>query len=722
MSFESLELEVEYRTKKADVVKEFYIPVLEEAISYKRAVGFFRSSALIDLSVGIVSLVNRGGTIQLIASPRLTEEDIADMEAGYRKKEQIIEEALLREVKEPVTEQEEKRMGLLGYLIANGIMEIKIAFIKSERTTALFHEKLGLLEDGEGNKIAFSGSMNETGTAFSHNYEAIDVFCNWKSYESKKRIEYKQKAFDELWNDAIDGMEVLDFPKVVRERFEVYNTGTYDKKLDETEKQMLQSIKKVPKIPEYVQLYDYQKEAIKNWEANGFRGIYDMATGTGKTYTGLASAVTLYQKKKGKVAILIVCPYLHLVDQWVEDLHAFQIEAIVGHSDNRQYKRQLKDAIFDFNLGVRETFCFICTNATFQMKSTQNTLEQLNGEILLMVDEAHNFGATSLRVCLKEQYTYRLALSATLDRHGDEEGTKALYDYFGEKCIEYTLKMAIDNGFLTKYEYYPIVTNLTEEEYEKYRDLSYELGKCQIIDKSGKRKLTEKGKKIAIKRSRVVAAAINKCHKLVEIMEDYRDKKHMLVYCGAANLYREEESAEEDIRQINYVTELLGTELGMRVARFTSEEDLQTRATLKAEFQEGENLQALIAIRCLDEGVNIPNIETAFILASSTNPKEYIQRRGRVLRKSKGKEMAVIYDFITLPRPLEEAYGMPQEELEKEMSLVYREYVRMKEFSSLAENPVDTDRVMEEIEEIYPLYKRKYREDDLDEGNTGNTN
>lgn len=714
MGFEVLNLEVEYRTQLDNVVEEFYIPVLKEAVFYQRAVGFFKSSALIQLSVGIVSLVNRGGKIQLIASPKLTGEDITKMQEGYQRKMEVVENALLREMTEPVTEREKERLGLLGYLIANDILEIKIAFMSNAATTAMFHEKLGLLEDAYGNSIAFSGSMNETENAFCENYEAIDVFCDWKSEESKKRIEMKRRAFEDLWNNSVSGMEVIEFPKVVKERFEVYNFGSYDKELDEKEQKILRKIKREPCIPNYIKLHDYQKEAIENWRKNQFRGIYDMATGTGKTYTGLASVVTLYQEKKGRLGIVIVCPYLHLVEQWLEDLKIFQISAIVGYSNNKNYRKQLKDAIFDFQLGVKETFCFICTNKTFQMKATQDLLNMVGEELLLVVDEAHNFGAQSLRACLDDKFTYRLALSATLERHGDEEGTKVLYDYFGEKCVEYSLKQAIENGFLTPYEYYPVLTCLSSEEFMEYRELSYQISKCMMIDKKGKGKLSEKGKKIAIKRARLVAAAVDKCNKLLEVMESYRNKKHMLVYCGAANLFSDLEE-EQGERQIEYVTKLLGEELGMRVARFTSEEDLQTRAVLKAEFQEGDNLQALIAIRCLDEGVNIPNIETAFILASSTNPKEYIQRRGRVLRKSKGKEKAVIYDFITLPRTLEDACGMPQEELEKEMSLVYREYVRMKEFADLAENITDTERVLEEIEEVYPLYKMKYMEEQEDE-------
>lgn len=190
----------------------------------------------------------------------------------------------------------------------------------------------------------------------------------------------------------------------------------------------------------------------------------------------------------------------------------------------------------------------------------------------------------------------------------------------------------------------------------------------------------------------------------------------MLVYCGATTMhdvdYKEGQAHAEDIRQIDLVADMLGNEFGMRISKFTSEEDASERERIKADFDEGEHLQAVVAIRCLDEGVNIPSIKTAFIMASSTNPKEYVQRRGRVLRLFKGKNYAVIYDFITLPFALDCIDQFDTDTLESGKSLALREIVRMKDFASIAENPFDSDDLISEIQSAYGIEPEK---DDLED-------
>ncbi|MFR3389855.1 MAG: helicase-related protein [[Clostridium] scindens] len=302
-------------------------------------------------------------------------------------------------------------------------------------------------------------------------------------------------------------------------------------------------------------------------------------------------------------------------------------------------------------------FCFICTNATFANPYVQEQISKIKSPVLLVVDEAHNFGARSYAKLLDERFTYRLALSATLERHRDEEGTELLYNFFGKKCIEYSLERAIAEDKLTRYMYYPILVYLNDEELPAYEQLSYEMSKCLIKDKNGRYKLNKHGEILALKRARIIAGAQEKLQALKEAIEPYAKDNNMLIYCGSTNVIDERDDKldvdESEIRQIEAVTNILGNELGMEVAKFTSQENIETRAMIKEQFQRGDRLQAIVAIKCLDEGVNIPGIRTAFILASTTNPKEYIQRRGRVLRKAKNKDIAEIYDFVTLPRPLD---------------------------------------------------------------------
>ena len=257
---------------------------------------------------------------------------------------------------------------------------------------------------------------------------------------------------------------------------------------------------------------------------------------------------------------------------------------------------------------------------------------------MLVVDEAHNFGATRLSSMLPETFNYRLALSATLERHKDEEGTKKLKSYFGEKCIVYPLERAIREHKLTPYKYYPVLVNLTDRELDKYRYLSQEIGKCIIKGKNGKTKLSKKGEKLALERARLVAAAEAKIEKLHEVIQPYVNQSHLLIYCGAASLLSDDDEVsqiyEEEIRQIDAVTQMLGNELNMKVSQFTSKEDIEEREILKREFERGERLQALIAIKCLDEGVNMPKIKVAFI-RKYNNPD--IFNDGRVLRLADGK-------------------------------------------------------------------------------------
>ncbi|MCI8487020.1 MAG: DEAD/DEAH box helicase family protein [Clostridia bacterium] len=713
MSLLDVNLRKEYRSPRDDIVNDFYIPLLKEAVLYKRSVGFFSSSSLLEISYGLTRLINNNGKIQLIASPNLSEEDIEAINKGYEIRESVIERALLQYITEPQNYFEEERLNLLATLIAEEKLDIKIAFSLKNDKLGLYHEKLGLIYDNENNTIAFSGSMNETENAFVNNYEIVDVFTSW---EDNDRVIIKEKAFDKLWNNEDSSALICEFPKVAKEKLLSYKKENVDWNIDEKEfankiKESIQSekIKKLksvtnsPEIPAGVSLHDYQKNAISNWKNNNYCGIFDMATGTGKTFTGLGAITQLYNDLKGKLAVIIVCPYQHLVDQWVEDILNFNINPIIGHSssEQRDFKQRFKMAIMDYNLGVRNFFCFVCTNGTFVTDYIQSQINNIRGKVLLVVDEAHNFGATNLKQTLIPKFNYRLALSATLERHGDEEGTQALLDYFGKKCIEFSLDEAIKNKFLTPYEYHPIIVYLNEEELEEYHQLSKEISRC-IIKKNGKTKLSERGNIIAQERARLVAGASNKTLALAKAIKPYQKDNHILVYCGATTIDEQDKNGD-DMRQIDIITELLGKKMNMNVAQFTSREDSITRDMLKKKFSDGDYLQVLVAIKCLDEGVNIPEIKTAFILASTTNPKEYIQRRGRVLRKYPGKEFAIIYDFITLPRPLEETIHLTYEEIRCEKTMVKNEINRMIEFKRLALNKMESDILIDEITNTYHL-------------------
>lgn len=716
MNFKDIDLEDEYKTPRDNITKDFYIPLLEKAKLYQRSVGFFSSSSLIDLSYGITSLVKNNGKIQFIVSPVLSEEDIKAINDGYANREDLETKILLDSFEEPKNYFEEERLNLLATLIAEGILDIKIAYsLNKDGKIGLFHPKLGLFYDDEENCVAFSGSMNETKSAFNDNYESFDVFTSW---DDPIRVNNKKKDFNSLWENSDSNALVYNFPDAPKNKLLSYKKSSVNWNIDD-EEEIENQLNKVdydenditnePRLPYSVQknggLREYQKQAIKNWKENGFVGIYDMATGTGKTFTALGSIVEIYNSLKSKLAVVICCPQIHLVDQWVEDILAFNIKPVICHSKAPyDYKKKLKSEILDFNLGVENFICMVCCNATYKNDFIQEQIRNIDGDVLLVVDEAHNFGSPDLMQTLDDKFKYKLALSATFERYGDEYGTSFLTNYFQKKCITFTLEEAIPE-FLTKYKYYPILITLEEDELEEYHRLSREISKNLKYDKKGRVVgLNKMGELLAGQRARLIAGAHGKISKLTSLMKKYQNDKHILVYCGATRVNEQDEDGN-DLKQIQAITDVIGNQLNMDAAKFTSEENSKERAIIKEKFAYGKELQVLVAIKCLDEGVNIPAIKTAFILASTQNPKEYIQRRGRVLRKFPGKEFAEIYDFVTIPRKLEEAYCLTNEEIKSEKSLVKNELKRIIEFKSISMNPKDSDELIEKITESYRLYE-----------------
>lgn len=721
MGFRELYIEDYYFSTHVDITREFYIPLLKESVKYQRAVGFFSSSALYEISDGLFSLAKRKGKIQLIASPRLSKEDVEAINQGIALRQDVITKRISEAILPPETKEQQDRLNFLIHLIATGILDIRIA-VMQQQGIGIYHEKLGFFYDPQGNVVAFSGSMNESETAMVKNGEATDVFCSWKGEADKRRIQRKQEHFENMWENQEQGMWIMDFPQAAKKKlFQYQTTDTVSQELSITYGIYQQGKRErkinVPVLPQGIHIREYQSQAIKQWEQCNFRGIFDMATGTGKTYTGIAAICHLYEKLQGRLAVVIVCPFQHLVEQWVEDLQVFGITPIVayGIEKYKTYPQRLRKAVFSYNLKSENFFCLITTIDTFAGEKIQRHLKEVKDNLLLVADEAHNLGARTYQSLLTDNYPYRLALSATFERHQDEEGTQILYDFFGSKCIEYTLEQAIAQGMLTRYYYYPVLVYLTLEELEQYEQISVQIAKNVKTDKKGKLTLNEKGKQLAIKRARICAGAVNKLSRMEELIEPLKEENHMLIYCGATRVVEEEliDEGAEDIRQIDAITRILGLKLHMKVAQFTSRENAKERKLLKEEFAKGEELQALVAIKCLDEGVNIPAIQRAFILASTTNPKEYIQRRGRVLRLAEGKEFAYIYDFVTLPRELEQVPYYSKEQLKYEKVLVKKELKRVEEFRRLSENSYDSLKLIHRIKDAYELYDEEAEEEEV---------
>jgi len=436
-------------------------------------------------------------------------------------------------------------------------------------------------------------------------------------------------------------------------------------------------------MPATLQLRQYQRVAVANWFANNGRGTLKMATGSGKTITALAIATELYQKISLQV-LLIICPYCHLVNQWGRESEKFGLKPILAFEEACTWQSQVAAGLYEVRSGdslrdscaSRAFLTIITTNATLMSDSLQSQLRYFPEKTLIIGDEVHNLGAPRLGQSLPRNIGLRLALSATPERHYDEQGTEAILDYFGPVLQpELTLADAIRQKALVHYLYYPILVELTETESRKYSYLTKKIGWALWGDENLENNdaLTP----LLMQRARLIGAAANKLTALRELMINRLDTAHTLFYCGDGSI--EGSTRKKNNRQLTETTKLLGSELGYRVNTYTAATPLAERERLRQQFESGE-LQGLVAIRCLDEGVDIPAIRNAVILASSSNPRQFIQRRGRILRPHPGKERATLFDMIVLPPDL------GKETIEVERNLLRKELKRFLEFADLADN------------------------------------
>jgi DNA phosphorothioation system restriction enzyme len=440
---------------------------------------------------------------------------------------------------------------------------------------------------------------------------------------------------------------------------------------------------------------EYQQDAVKAWLSNRGRGILNMATGTGKTVTSLLAASELAELQDGRLALIVAAPYQHLVDQWVEDLQDFGVEPVRAYRSRQRWTDDVTAMITEFETRARDTVPIVTTHRTFASDHFQDIVDRLTGgRTLLTVDEVHHMGAPHLRESLTSEIHARLGLSATPERWYDEEGTAALTEYFTNGVVyEYGLKEAIDNGYLCEYYYVPHVVHLTDEEIEDYVALSRAIGKLagQTAGDIGdaEQQDDERLKRLLFKRARLIGTAENKLDTLRTLLErpGLEELQHTLIYCGDGQVGGE---GEETKRQLRAVTELLGNELGVKTHQFTYEEDQETRERLLTDF-EGGSIDALVAIRCLDEGVDVPATRTAFVLASSTNPRQFIQRRGRILRTHPGKDHAVIHDFVVAPPQAVRDGADDDATFNLERSLIRKELERVSTFAEHAKNHPDAD-------------------------------
>ncbi len=453
-----------------------------------------------------------------------------------------------------------------------------------------------------------------------------------------------------------------------------------------------------PRMPISLQLRPYQRQAVNNWFANNGRGTLKMATGSGKTITALSVVCELY-KQIDLQMLLVVCPYRHLVTQWARECEKFNLQPILAFENLRTWQNQLSTQLYNVRSGSQSFLTVIASNSTLIGDGFQSQLKSFPEKTLIIGDEAHNLGSPKLEESLPRRIGLRLALSATPERYFDEGGTRSLLDYFGPVLQpEFTLKDAITQGALVHYLYHPIPVELTESESLAYAKLTQKIGRALLFrgrENAGLASLedNEDLKPLLMQRARLIGAAENKLKALRELMITRRETTHTLFYCSDGS---QEVGQRSNLHQLKAVAKTLGVELGYKISTYTAQTSLQEREVLRRQFESGE-LQGLVAIRCLDEGVDIPAIQTAVILASSANPRQFIQRRGRVLRPHPGKDRATIFDMIVLPPDLD------RNTLEVERNLLRKELFRFVEFADLADNAGEARMKLFNLQKQYGL-------------------
>lgn len=681
MNYKDMDIKRSYISCGEDGIADaLIVPALKCTNHYYRSVGYFSSGVFDTIIDGIPTFVRNGGDIKMIASPKLNDEDIDAINFGYEEKERIIGNAFSREFLEEVENFNDSRLALLAELIARGVLDIRIAVTK---TLGDYHDKLGILEDFEGNKVAFYGSANSSKNGYRDNYDKIRVVKSWIDGQ-KDSVDDEVEEFDSLWNGTNKFVEVYEYKESARKHLlQVMERRSNSRKQGNTG----------------IKLRDYQEEAIKAWVNNDYHGFYVMATGTGKTWTAIYSAKRLLEEHSATV--VICAPYKHLVKQWAEDVRKAFPDAvlIMVSSENPSWSQKISQAIINKRYNKNVQIIIISTIVSFNLDRFTNVISKDSSDKLLIVDEAHRFTKRSEE--LKNDYKYMLGLSATPYSGRSATSGKELMKYFGGQVFDLPIETALDKKFLVPYYYKPIFVYATDDEEERFRKQSriiasyFRNGKC--ID-------PESLAKTLRNRLRIISMAQAKIDGIGDFVNKIEEKDHVVVYCGDGRLY---DNTGEEIRHIRQVKRVLN-DMDYKASQFTAQENMTERMELVDAFNKGE-ISALAAIRCLDEGINIPSIKSALILSSNDDYREFVQRRGRILRLYDDKESAVIYDVVVLPS--NDMVEWAKIELRR-----YREYAKLS--INYAETMDELDNLLVQYglsEEDVAVYDYEEMEDEIDE-------
>ena len=729
----------------------FFSDCLCNATQFDLMLGFFSSSAINVLADGFASFLYNGGRMRLVVNDILTEEDKKAIANGELDTPiPFFDIDNIESLKNALSERDTHFFDCLSWLIRNNRLEIKI--IAPRDGIGISHTKTGVFSDGVNN-VGFDGSCNFSRTALLNNIESLTVSCDWDGNIETAKINSLKKEFelvfsgkdenvifvpaDKVKTRITDSFKDKDLSKLLEQEYlfiqqDIANNSlpkTVVKALEKARNKVEVAIEKIKKQGETVTPVDfgkprfpyesgpreYQKLALQNWKSNKQKGLFAMATGTGKTITSLNCLLEIYNQKKYYKAIILV-PTITLVEQWELECKKFNFNNIIKVCSKYS---NWKSAVANLrllemtNANKELSYIIISTYASFVRSNVFLELNQFpKNKLLLIADEAHNMGGGLMVNRLPEiKYSRRIGLSATPERQFDDSGNRKLMDFF--RCddhytFEYSMAEAIENGALCRYYYYPHVVRLTENEMDEYVDISKKIAKVIGYQDVESQEIL---KMLLLKRKRIIHKAANKLGVFKQILQqrmaEKNSLKYTLVYVPEGNkpddfeadIFDKTDTIASDPETEHLIDDFTRIVRDMDshiiVRQFTSE-STDRDAMLKG-FADG-SIDVLTSMKCLDEGVDVPRSELAIFCASTGNPRQFIQRRGRVLRTHKDKQFAIIHDLIVIPDDMfdEECYTL-------EKNLVESELCRVRDFASLSENLNDTYNELVDILNHYNL-------------------
>lgn len=723
-----------YKTGTLNEPFEFYFDCLANSNRLDLLLGYFSSSAINVLSTGFASFLYRGGKVRMVINDILSSTDKNIFKKG---EDGDINPSLLNlsdlvHLKTSLDEYNQHFFDCVSWLISRKRIEFTI--VKPLNSQGMSHYKSGLFSDGK-KEIAFSATCNFTATGLLSNLEQVKVYDEIDGSLAKKSIENEREYFDSLFFKKADFVEYLETENIT----EAIGSVSNDKSIDElliTEKDLYSlkvkasqkiNLLKYKQVKEEIDKYliaprfpfdegprDYQKEAYQNWVKNDYHGIFAMATGTGKTITSLNCLLEEYKKNPdGIYQALVLVPTITLVEQWKEEANLFNFKRIITISSKTKWENDLATQLA-ISKRIPTSFIIICTYASFTRDRFKKYLYKLPKSTVLIADEAHNIGSrTVLETLPKVDVTKKIGLSATPKRVYDPEGTAVTESFFNDQepyTYSYSMEKAITNGVLCRYDYFPHLVKLTSEELEEYVELSKKISRIYARSDDSKKE-NEYAEALLLKRKRIIHKASNKLGKTLSILRNRHKTegtlKYTFVYVPEGkneDITETGEETEDESRIINQYTAAIGKiDESIFVNTFIS--GMKNRDMILEQFKKGD-IHVIASMKCLDEGVDIPRAEHAIFCSSTGNPRQFIQRRGRILRKHPDKSFATIHDLIVIP----EIEHENEETFETEKRLVTKELERVMYFASLSKNPYFSEETLSSIcnhygLNLYTIYK-----------------